>query len=90
MKDGAVMSPHEPPDDLHVQAPLGQLERAFIDEYVRMSGHDPTRLTELADDEREALLTQASIYASSKLSEVEARAHLLHELHDGAPRDSVS
>ncbi len=65
-----------------VQPPLGQLERALIEEFVRTRGYDPSRLGELADQEREKLLSEASSYASAKLMEVEARSHFLEELHD--------
>jgi hypothetical protein len=71
-----------------MEAPLGQLERAFIDAYVRSQGHDPAHLDALPEGERDALLKAASIHASAKLSEVEARSHLLKDLHDGAPRTS--
>jgi hypothetical protein len=64
-----------------VEAPLGQLERALIDEYIRRQGHDPARLTALRRAERERLLRDASVYASSRLMEVEARSHFLDEMH---------
>jgi len=67
-----------------VQPPLGQLERALIDQFVRERGHDPARLSEMSEPEREKLLRQASLYASAKLSEVESRSHFLDEMHDGA------
>ena len=67
------------------EAPLGQLERALIDEFIRARGHDPLRLTDLPPHEREALLKDASVYASAKLTEIESRSHFLHELHDSPP-----
>ncbi len=76
---------HQPSDDAHMAAPLDRLEQALIDEYLRSSGHDPARLSELPESEREALLKRASIHASTKLSEVEARSRLLHDLHVGGP-----
>jgi len=63
-------------------APLGQLERSLIDEYVRMRGYDPDALATLDASERDGVLRDASIYASSKLSEVESRSRYVHELHD--------
>ncbi len=63
-------------------APLGQLERTLIDEYVRMRGYDPRALSRLPSAVRDALLKDASVYASSRLSEVESRSHYLHELHN--------
>jgi hypothetical protein len=67
------------------QAPLGQLERSLIDEYVRARGHDPRRLAELPDAEREELLKQASVYASSRMAEVESRSHYVHEIRHAPP-----
>jgi hypothetical protein len=64
------------------ETPLGQLERSLIDEYLRARGHDPHALSALPAPEREALLKDASVYASSKLCEVESRSHFVHELHD--------
>jgi hypothetical protein len=64
-----------------LQAPFGQLERSLIDEFLRARGYDPAGLDDLPDDERERLLTDASVYASGKLVEVEARSHFLDEMH---------
>lgn len=66
-----------------LEPPLGQLERALIDEFVRARGYDPLTLAGLPEGERERLLTEASVYASGKLMEVEARSHFLDDLHDG-------
>jgi hypothetical protein len=73
------MSTHEPSHP--VEAPLARLEQSLIEEYVRMRGHDPERLADLPATERDALLKDASLYASGKLSEVETRSHYVHELH---------
>jgi hypothetical protein len=67
------------------EAPFSQLERALIDEFVRARGHDPLKVAELPREERERLLKEASIYASGKLEEIEARSHFLDEIHHGAP-----
>lgn len=69
-------------DPAPMRSPLADLERAFIEEYVRTRGYDPVKLDELAEDARHALLKAASLYASMKLSEVESRSHFVHELHD--------
>jgi hypothetical protein len=69
-----------------VEAPLSQLERALIDEFVRARGYDPLKLADLRDEARERLLTDASVYASGRLMEVEARCHFLDEIHDSRPR----
>jgi hypothetical protein len=58
-----------------------ELERAFISEYLVSHGYDPPALAALPHDAHEALLKEASLYASTKLSEVEARAHYIHDIH---------
>jgi hypothetical protein len=71
-------------DDTSVlEDPLGHLERALIDEFVRRQGHDPVLVHELPESQRHALLKDASTYASAKLAEVESRAHFVHEIHGG-------
>lgn len=64
------------------EMPLDQIERSLIDEYLRMRGHDPHHLSDLPASERDALLKDASIYASSKLSEVETRSRYVHQVHE--------
>jgi hypothetical protein len=60
---------------------MAHLEQALIDDFIRMRGHDPARLHELPAAERDALLRQATTHAATKLAEVEARAHYVHEIH---------
>jgi hypothetical protein len=67
------------------EAPLGELERSLIDEFVRARGYDPNKLAELTEHDRHKLLADASVYASGKLVEVEARSRFLDEIHDGTP-----
>jgi hypothetical protein len=64
-----------------LEDPLGQLERAFIEEFVRREGHDPLMLHDLPEPQRRALLKDASTYAAGKLTEVESRAHFVHDIH---------
>ena len=66
-----------------LEAPLRTLERSFIEEFVRARGYDPIKLDDLPEPERHALLSEASVYASAKLAEVESRAHYVHDIHDG-------
>lgn len=61
--------------------PLAHLERELIAAFVAGAGHDLQQLLERDDDEARRLLTQASQYASAKLSEVEARLHYLRGMH---------
>ena len=73
----------ERPDTPAFEDPLGQLERAFIDQFLRLQGHDPLKLSELPEEKRHALLKEASTYAATKLTEVESRAHFVHDIHGG-------
>ena len=61
--------------------PHAQLERAFIEEYLRSRHHSLDTVRQLPQDEALALLRQASVFASGRLTEVESRAHLVDELH---------
>lgn len=70
----------EPRELPRQQAPSGQLERSLIDEFVRERGYDPASLAELPARERQALLAAASVHASTKLTEIEARSHFIHEI----------
>jgi hypothetical protein len=63
-------------------APLGQIEQSLIDEFLRSRGHDRRTVEALPEGERYALLADASVYASSKLTEVESRSHYLDELRE--------
>jgi len=72
------------------QALFGKLERVLIDEYLDGLGYDAVRLAAMPEVEREKLLAEASVYASGKLVEVEARSHFLDEMHSGTaaiPKD---
>ncbi|MGB7219475.1 MAG: EAL domain-containing protein [Vicinamibacterales bacterium] len=71
------------PDVSALQDPQRQLEQALIDEFLRRQGYEPGEVDRLPDPQRTGLMTQASAYASGKLAEVDARAHLVHELHGG-------
>ena len=67
-----------PQDDRHAQ-----LERAFIAEYLLSRHRTPDSIKDLPQEEAAALLKEASLYASGRLCEVESRAHLIAELHQG-------
>ena len=65
--------------------PLAELEQAFIAEFLHAGGYDAERLRQLPEAELRQLLKAASLYASAKLMEVEARARFVNELHGGPP-----
>jgi len=57
------------------------LEQAFIAEYWRDRGYDPDHLDDLPEELVRALMTEASVYASGRLTEIEARASFVAEVH---------
>jgi hypothetical protein len=67
---------------MSLEAPLGQIEQSLIDEFLHSRSHDRHTVEALPEPERHALLAEASVYASSKLTEVESRSHYLNELRD--------
>lgn len=60
------------------------LEKALIEEYLHEKGYTLEDLKKLPADVVEKLMKEASQYASLKMEEVSARAHLIKELHDDA------
>jgi hypothetical protein len=64
--------------------PRAQLERAFLEEYLHSRQHSLDSLKLLPLREADALLTQASLFASGRLAELESRAHFVDDLH-GVP-----
>ena len=73
----------EQPEDLGVRSTYVALEQAYIEEYLRGQGASLAQLHDLPELRRRALMRDASSYASMKLSEVEARSHLIDEMHGG-------
>jgi hypothetical protein len=53
------------------------MERSLIEEFLQTHGHTMASLHELPADEARALMTAASLHASMRLTEVEARAHFI-------------
>jgi len=69
------------PREVPLEEPQAALERAFIDEYLRVHGHDLRVLWTLPGDQVKAILREAALYAAMRLAELEARAHYVHEIH---------
>lgn len=67
-------------DKLPVRGPRADLERAFVEEYVRARGYDPCELPDLPERERQTLLKQASLHASAKLAETSVTFDFLNIL----------
>jgi hypothetical protein len=70
-------------DTTPIEEPLAELERRIIDEYIRGHGHDPVVLRSRGDAAARQILVDASTYAATRLSEVEARSHYVRDLHGG-------
>ncbi|HNC07480.1 MAG TPA: hypothetical protein PLX14_02165 [Anaerolineales bacterium] len=67
-----------------IEDPNAMLEKALIEEFLKQKGYTHDDLKKLPADLVEKLMKEASQYASLKMEEVEARAHLVKELHDDA------
>lgn len=65
-----------------VEDPNAILENALIEEFLKQKGYTHDDLKKLPAELVEKLMKEASQYASLKMEEVEARAHLVKELHD--------
>ncbi len=63
-------------DDIHAF-----LEKTLIETYLKGKGYSLEDLQKLPVAEAKQLMKEASTYASSKLAEVELRAHFVEELH---------
>jgi hypothetical protein len=68
-------------DEGTIEEPLAGLERQLIAEYLAEAGFDYQALVARHDDEARRLLARAALYASERLSEIEARSHYVESLH---------
>jgi hypothetical protein len=76
------MTNNEPVPPL--EEPLARLERELIATYVAAAGERLDDLVRRNDEAARRLLAAASTFATSRLSEVEARSHYLHSLRGEA------
>lgn len=63
-----------------VSEPLAGLEHTLIEAYAAGAGYTIESLRARTDEAARDVLKHASLYASEKLAEVEARSHYLHSL----------
>ncbi len=75
-----------------MEEPDAPLERMYIEAYLQKHGYTlhcgdrPLRsICDLPEGEAKKLMTAASVYASTKLAEVETRAHFVEEVHGTSP-----
>jgi len=69
-----------------VRAGEAELERHFIRQYLLRQGYSPAIVKVLPDELRKPLMAAASLFASSRLAEVEDRAHFVQGLHGATVR----
>jgi len=77
--------PDEAPENVFskpVDESRALLEKGLIDEYLKEKGYDRASLKKLPDDEARRIMTEASTYASGKLSEIENKARYKQNLKD--------
>ena len=65
-----------------------ELERCFIDEYLKRRGYTSDGLNKLPEAEAHKIMSEASTYASGKLAEIESREHTRQNLK-GIGRNEV-
>jgi hypothetical protein len=63
-----------------IEDPHAQLERALMDEYIRLHCYDPESVRFRPEADLMTLLEAASEYAAGKLAEFESRAHDVHDI----------
>ncbi len=63
--------------------PGGELEQAYISEYLMGLGYKPGDLKALPTTQQHDLMCGASMFASIRLADVETRSHLIEEMHGG-------
>ena len=68
------------PDIEPMHEPLAALERQLVAAYVAGTGNELDALRVRDDAEAHKVLSEASLYASSRLSEVEARLHYIRAM----------
>lgn len=69
------------PDTPRLESPLAEIEHQLMAAYVAGAGRSLEELQSRTDEVAQALLADASRYASGKLSEIEARSHYVQALH---------
>ena len=63
-----------------MEEPLAQLERELMTAYVAGAGENIEALVSRTDEQARRLVADASLYATSRLSEIETRLHYLRSL----------
>ena len=67
--------------EVATEDPEAKLERALMEQYLRLKHHSFSDLALLTPAERNHLLDEAARYADRRLAEIGARAHYIGDLH---------
>jgi hypothetical protein len=67
-----------------IEEPLARLERELMTAYIAGAGENIEELVARTDERARRLLSDASLYATSRLAEVETRSHYLRSLRGEA------
>jgi nitrate reductase beta subunit len=70
-------------DEATARVAQAYLEWAYLDEYLKGMGYSLEDLQTMPAERAKALMRDASLFASMRMSEVEARSNLMEELHGG-------
>ena len=73
------MNPNEMPA-AQMKEPLAELEKELINAYVAGAGQEFQTLLARNDEAARRLLSDASLYATARLTEIETRSHYLRSL----------
>lgn len=66
------------------EIPQAKLERAFIEEFLAAKGYSLKDLRIQSDKQAvKILMTEACMYASNRLAQIETRSILVNKLHKG-------
>ena len=71
-----------------MEDPQAKLGRMYIEEFLRNRGHTWDSVRKLPDEAAKKIMIEASTYAAIKLCEVDARAHVVKEMHGAADASS--
>ncbi len=65
-----------------MEDPQAKLGRMYIEEYLRNKGYTWESVRALPEQVAKKIMVEASTYAAIKLSEVDARAKVVKQIHD--------
>ncbi len=76
----APNNPNKNPPSI-LEGPTVELERMYIESYLKEKGYQLKDLRKLPKKEARRLMAEACTYASMKLAEVESRAKFVRKIH---------